>query len=145
MKEIQLGDIRISYTQAGHGPPLVLLHGGMEDSRSWRQQIDGLSDEFTVSAWDAPGCGQSSDVPDNWRMSNYADALAGWLDKIALTHPIFLVFPGAVLSHWSFIAATPIFLYRLFWLLLMQDGKVRFHRGSRYSPGKYSCQCKSSP
>ena len=62
MKKIQLGNIRIAYTQAGHGPPLVLLHGGMEDSRSWRQQIDGLSDEFTVFAWDAPGCGQSSDV-----------------------------------------------------------------------------------
>ena len=87
MKEIQLGDIRISYTQAGHGPPLVLLHGGMEDSRSWRQQIDGLSDEFTVFAWDAPGCGQSSDVLESWRLSNYADALAGWLNKIALKRP----------------------------------------------------------
>jgi pimeloyl-ACP methyl ester carboxylesterase len=84
MKKIQLGNIRIAYTQAGHGPPLVLLHGGMEDNRSWRQQIDSLSDEFTVFAWDAPGCGQSSDVPESWRMSNYADALAGWLNKITL-------------------------------------------------------------
>jgi pimeloyl-ACP methyl ester carboxylesterase len=43
------------------GRPLVLLHGFVGDSREWRQQLEGLSDEFTVVAWDAPGCGRSSD------------------------------------------------------------------------------------
>jgi pimeloyl-ACP methyl ester carboxylesterase len=87
MRELQLDDLRIAYTQAGHGPPLVLLHGGMDDSRSWRRQIDGLADEFTVLAWDAPGCGRSSDVPESWRMPDYADALASWLHSIGTEHP----------------------------------------------------------
>jgi pimeloyl-ACP methyl ester carboxylesterase len=87
MRELQLGDLRIAYTQAGHGPPLVLLHGGLDDSRSWRRQIDALADEFTVLAWDAPGCGRSSDVPESWRMPDYADALASWLLATGIEQP----------------------------------------------------------
>ena len=87
MRELRLGDLRIAYAQAGDGPPLVLLHGGMEDGRSWRRQVDGLADEFTVLAWDAPGCGRSSDVPETWRMPEFADALAAWLGAVGIEHP----------------------------------------------------------
>jgi pimeloyl-ACP methyl ester carboxylesterase len=87
VRELELGDLRIAYTRAGDGPPLVLLHGGMDDSRSWRRQTEALSDEFTVLAWDAPGCGRSSDVPESWRMADYAEALASWLDGIGIEHP----------------------------------------------------------
>ena len=59
----------------------------MDDSRSWRRQLAGLADEFTVLAWDAPGCGRSSDVPESWRMPDFAEALAGWLDAIQIERP----------------------------------------------------------
>lgn len=65
----------------------MLLHGGMDDSRAWRRQLQGLSDEFTVLAWDSPGCGQSSDVPESWRLPDFADALAAWLRCLNLEHP----------------------------------------------------------
>jgi len=87
MRELKVGDLRIAYTQAGHGSPLVLLHGGLDDSRSWRRQIEGLKDEFTVLAWDAPGCGQSSDVPESWRMADFADAAAAWLRGAGVERP----------------------------------------------------------
>jgi pimeloyl-ACP methyl ester carboxylesterase len=87
VEELRLGDLRIAYTRVGDGPPLVLLHGGMEDGRSWRRQVDGLADEFTVLAWDAPGCGRSSDVPESWRMPGYADALASWLGAVGVERP----------------------------------------------------------
>jgi pimeloyl-ACP methyl ester carboxylesterase len=87
VRELRLGEQRIAYTQAGDGPPLVLLHGGMDDGRAWRRQIDGLADEFTVLAWDAPGCGRSSDVPESWRMPQYADALAAWLSAAGVERP----------------------------------------------------------
>ena len=63
MESVEVDGLRIAYQRAGQGPPLVLFHGAGEDSRIWRPQLEGLSDEFTVYAWDAPGCGQSDD-PD---------------------------------------------------------------------------------
>jgi pimeloyl-ACP methyl ester carboxylesterase len=66
----------MAYHRAGAGPPLVLLHGGWSDGRAWRPQLDGLSDDFDVIAWDAPGCGGSDDPADRMALSDYADELA---------------------------------------------------------------------
>jgi pimeloyl-ACP methyl ester carboxylesterase len=87
MDEIDAGGIRIAFERRGTGPPLVLLHGILQDSRSWRGQLDALSDEFTVVAWDAPGCGQSSDPPETFRLPEYADCLAAFVDACALDRP----------------------------------------------------------
>jgi pimeloyl-ACP methyl ester carboxylesterase len=56
MDSIEVEGLRIAFQRAGQGQPIVLLHGGPTDSREWRRQLDGLSDEFTVVAWDMPGC-----------------------------------------------------------------------------------------
>lgn len=87
VRETQVSGLRIAYRRGGSGPPLVLLHGGMEDSRVWTRQLDGLADEYTVFAWDAPGCGRSTDVPETWRLSDFADALAAWLRAVDADHP----------------------------------------------------------
>jgi pimeloyl-ACP methyl ester carboxylesterase len=84
---IQIGDLAIAYERAGDGPPLVLLHGGLSDHREWRGQIDGLADEFTVVAWDTPGAGGSSDPPETFRMPDYADALAAFVEALGLERP----------------------------------------------------------
>jgi pimeloyl-ACP methyl ester carboxylesterase len=87
MDDVEVDGLRIAYRQAGHGPPLVLLHGAFSDSRAWRPQLDGLSDEFTVTAWDAPGCGGSSDPPDTFGQSEYGDCLAKFLRGLGLARP----------------------------------------------------------
>jgi pimeloyl-ACP methyl ester carboxylesterase len=46
-----------------------------------------LSDEFTVVAWDMPGCGQSSDPPDTFRTADYADCLAMFIEALGLGRP----------------------------------------------------------
>lgn len=88
MNTIDVDGLRISYECAGEGPPLVLLHGYVGDgSTTWRPQIDGLSDEFTVIAWDAPGAGRSSDPPDAFGMDGYADYLARFIERLGLEQP----------------------------------------------------------
>jgi pimeloyl-ACP methyl ester carboxylesterase len=87
MQAALVDGVQIAYSVAGAGPPVVLLHGGMDDRRSWRWQLDGLADEFRVFAWDAPGCGQSSEPPASWRMSDYADCLAAWLQVVGVEQP----------------------------------------------------------
>jgi len=66
----------VAYRRAGAGPPLVLLHGGWSDGRSWTPQLDSLADEYDVVAWDAPGCGGSDDPAADLRLADYADAVA---------------------------------------------------------------------
>jgi pimeloyl-ACP methyl ester carboxylesterase len=70
--------LRVAYERRGEGPPVVLLHGGLSDHREWRLQ-HVLADEFTLIAWDAPGCGESDDPPESFRMPDYADTLADFL------------------------------------------------------------------
>ena len=59
----------------------------MNDSRIWRPQLEALSDEFTVVAWDAPGCGGSFDPPDDYGLEGYADCLASFIAAQGLERP----------------------------------------------------------
>jgi pimeloyl-ACP methyl ester carboxylesterase len=96
----------IAYREAGHGAALVLLHGFLCDSRCWRRQLSGLSDQFRVVAWDAPGAGSSPDPPDTFTTSSYAHCLAGFLDAIGIdgAHVVGLSWGGILAQE----------LYRLF-------------------------------
>jgi pimeloyl-ACP methyl ester carboxylesterase len=88
MEQVEVDGLRIAYQRAGTGPPLVLLHGYVGDGPTlWRRQLDGLCDDFTVVAWDAPGAGGSSDPPESFGMAGYADCLAGFIDRLRLEKP----------------------------------------------------------
>jgi pimeloyl-ACP methyl ester carboxylesterase len=63
---------------------VLLLHGFLCDSRAWRRQLEDLADDFRVLAWDAPGAGESSDPPDGFTISDWADVLAGFLDALGV-------------------------------------------------------------
>jgi pimeloyl-ACP methyl ester carboxylesterase len=87
MQNVPVGDLQIACATSGEGPPLVLLHGGWCDSRAWRWQLDGLGGDFAVAAWHAPGCGRSANPPADWRMPDYADCLAAWLEAAGIERP----------------------------------------------------------
>ena len=84
MEQVEVGGHRIAYREKGSGWPLVLLHGWPLDSRQWWRQLDALSDEFRVVAWDAPGAGASSDPPETARLADWADWLAAFVDALGL-------------------------------------------------------------
>ncbi len=87
MKHIEIEGLRIAYERAGQGPPLVLLHGFFGDARVWRPQLNAFSDNYEVVAWDTPGCGQSSDPLETFRMPDYAKCLAGFIEALGLERP----------------------------------------------------------
>lgn len=87
LQRVDVGDLHIAFRRAGDGPPLLLLHGAVSDSRVWRVEIDAFADEHTVVAWDAPGCGGSSDAPDEFGMARFAACLAGFVDALRLERP----------------------------------------------------------
>lgn len=87
MDFVHAAGLRLGFQRRGEGPCLLLLHGGVSDSRVWRRELDVLSDAFEVVAWDAPGCGSSSDPPEHFRMAQYADCLREFIDVLGLGCP----------------------------------------------------------
>lgn len=87
MGTIEIGELTIGFRRAGSGTPLLLLHGAVCDSRVWRLTLETFADEYDVVAWDAPGCGQSSDAPEHLRMGDFADCLAAFVDALGLQRP----------------------------------------------------------
>jgi pimeloyl-ACP methyl ester carboxylesterase len=85
---VDVGGRRIAFQREGRGPPLVLLHGFVGDGvGTWGYQLEALSDACTVIAWDCPGAGHSSAVPESFRLADYADCLSGFLRALDLAHP----------------------------------------------------------
>jgi len=58
----QIDGVKLHYLTAGHGTPLILLHGYAETSLMWRPIMPVLAERFTVIAPDLPGIGDS-DIP----------------------------------------------------------------------------------
>jgi pimeloyl-ACP methyl ester carboxylesterase len=80
---VRAGGLEIAYERVGEGPPIVFAHGAAADGRTWRPQLAGLCDEFTVIAWDEPGAGRSSDVPAGFELADYAHCLASVIETVA--------------------------------------------------------------
>lgn len=56
----QLNGAHLYYDRTGSGPPLVLVHAGIADSRMWRPQVVAFSPGFDVVTPDLRGFGESS-------------------------------------------------------------------------------------
>ena len=84
MGRLRVCGLEITYEQVGQGPLLILVHGAADDARSWRPQLSGLSDAFTVVAWDGPGAGRSSDLPRDFSLEDYAHCLAALVEVLDL-------------------------------------------------------------
>ena len=70
--KLRVGDIDINCVTAGHGPPLLLLHGFPQNLAMWARVAPILAADFTVVCTDLRGYGDSSKpkcAPDN---ANYS-------------------------------------------------------------------------
>jgi pimeloyl-ACP methyl ester carboxylesterase len=84
VETVRAHGLEIAYERVGAGPPLVFVHGAAEDGRVWQPQLAALQDEFTVVAWDEPGSGRSSDLPEPFGLADHADCLAALITAVDL-------------------------------------------------------------
>ena len=68
----EIDGAKLHYMTAGHGTPLILLHGYAESSLMWKPIIPVLAERFTVIAPDLPGIGDSDIPADGLDMKNSA-------------------------------------------------------------------------
>lgn len=74
----------ISYRESGKGPAVLLLHGIGASSAAWLYQLETLPG-FRLIAWDAPGYGGSSPLPEKKpQAKHYAEALRDFVQHLLL-------------------------------------------------------------
>jgi pimeloyl-ACP methyl ester carboxylesterase len=71
-RSAKIEGIKLHYTIAGRGTPLILLHGYAETSLMWTPIIPALAKRFTVIAPDLPGIGDSAIPRDGLDMKTAA-------------------------------------------------------------------------
>ncbi|AUI58734.1 alpha/beta fold hydrolase [Amycolatopsis sp. BJA-103] len=64
----------LAYELRGEGDPVILLHGGMLDSRMWDAEMTALEGRYTAIRYDARGHGESSTPTE--RFKHYEDLRA---------------------------------------------------------------------
>ncbi|EMA23286.1 MULTISPECIES: alpha/beta fold hydrolase [Haloarcula] len=82
MPTIQIEDGSLWYEETGTGPPLICLHGGWQDHRSWQAQVDYFADEYRVITVDLRGHGRTG--PTGSRRYS-VDLFADDLEKLVAT------------------------------------------------------------
>ena len=80
---VDANGIQLAVTEAGDGPPVVLVHGFPELAYSWRHQVPALAEAgLRAIAYDQRGFGGSSkpEAIDEYGLTTRVDDLVGLLD-----------------------------------------------------------------
>ena len=78
-KDVTVLGFRLHYLEAGHGAPVVLLHGLGGDGSRWGPNIAPLARDFHVFALDQIGFGQSDKPLANYHTGMLAEFLVDFL------------------------------------------------------------------
>jgi pimeloyl-ACP methyl ester carboxylesterase len=83
-KYMKVGGLDVLYYTAGHGEPLVVIHGGGCDARTWLDNIAVLADKYTVYAPDLPGYGGSQPMEGHYYVPELAQFIEDFTRQLGL-------------------------------------------------------------
>ena len=78
----KVNGISLYYAVIGHGPPVVLLHGGLANSDYWGLQVKALAPHHMVILMDSRGHGRSTRDVRPYGYDLMADDVVGLLDTL---------------------------------------------------------------
>lgn len=111
---VALPTVSIHARYAGHGPPLLLVHGNPQHSLTWHTIGPILAEHFTVIAPDNRGAGDSSLPPDgNYTAAASAGDLKGVLDFLNISSAYVFSHDKGVGMAVALAAANPGLVKRL--------------------------------
>lgn len=79
---VDIGGLRVHVAEAGHGEPLIMLHGWPQHWWEWRNQIPFFADRFRVIAPDIRGFGWSDVTENGYLKDELADDLVKLVRKL---------------------------------------------------------------
>lgn len=83
-QKIKINGREIHYYTAGEGDPLLVIHGGGGDARTWLDNMAVLSDRYKVYIPDLPGYGQSQPLDGAYYIPELAAFVASFSDNLGL-------------------------------------------------------------
>jgi pimeloyl-ACP methyl ester carboxylesterase len=81
---VNLQTVKLQFSEAGQGTPVVLLHGFPLASAIWKQQQQQLAERFRVITPDLRGHGQSPAPPGVYEMDSMAGDVLQLLDSLQI-------------------------------------------------------------
>src|SRR3954470_6711245 len=97
----EVNGTKLYYEAAGSGPAVVLVHGGLVDSRLWDEQMQPLSQRFRVVRYDLRGFGKSAAPAGQYWPTEDLRALLDYL-KIEKATVVGLSLGGIVAADFAF-------------------------------------------
>jgi len=110
LNQLNIGSGHISYRESGrlNKDVLVLLHGIGSASGSWFRQLEELSLNFRVIAWDAPGYGKSTALSNEYpKAIDYAQVLEKFFKNLNIQPYIIVGHSLGALIAGSYAASYP--------------------------------------
>jgi len=112
----QIGGVKLHYATAGDGEKLViLLHGFPEFWYSWRRQIVGLSDEYTIVALDMRGYNLSDKPPRvaDYKIDKLVDDVTGLIRYFGREKAAIVGHDWGAIIAWSVAQKHPEYVWKL--------------------------------
>jgi pimeloyl-ACP methyl ester carboxylesterase len=88
-RHVLVDDEPIHFIDRGVGEPLLLIHGFLEWSYTWRRNVAALAARYRVVAPDLRGFGLSAkDVRRGHSLTDQADVLCAFMDQLGIKRPV---------------------------------------------------------
>lgn len=84
LRRLQLGPVKIAYTDEGIGDSILCIHGSWDDHHSWGSVAALLREEYRVVTYDRRGHGASTAPPGQGHVSDDVNDALELMDKLDL-------------------------------------------------------------
>jgi len=84
-KQIKVGNLGIHYFTAGHGEPLVVIHGAGGGAEGWLQSGAELCEHHRIYVPDLPGFGDSQPMSGNYGVAEFVQFVEDFTHSLGLT------------------------------------------------------------
>lgn len=87
-RHVEVKGFDLHYVEAGHGHPMVLLHGDSASALDWKWVLPTLARQFRALALDFPGHGDSAKPAAPYSSDLFADTVTGFLEAVGIDEAV---------------------------------------------------------